>query len=191
MIVNYGSCIVSLQKETGLYLLVFEVTPHTDDIYLVTDGYKPIGNTIKVAKNTPVRCEAFLDGYVPYTNTIVVTDNETISATLEPGVKYTINPTPADAKVTFLIDGYEYENNELYVPINHPFTYTVSKENYDTITETVTITEPTTIDVNLRLFTPIDLSDYSFNIDDKHNVILTEYIGNESNIIAPVLNETN
>jgi hypothetical protein len=189
MIVNYGSCIVSLQKEGEFYTLVFNVTPYTEEIDLIAEGYRQIGNTIKVPVNTQVRCEAILDGYVPYVGVVTVTQDETLNVTLEQGVKCTINPTPADATVVFTIDGYTHEINELDVPINRAFTYTVSKENYETKTETITITEPTTINVNLKPFTPLDLNDYSFVMNDNHDVTLVEYTGTDPDVTVPSIND--
>lgn len=154
MIINYGSCIVALQYNTGeMCTLTVYTSPANANIELTATGYIQIGNMIRVARGTPVKCEVYAEGYASYGNVIIVqTEEQTANITLDPGVLCTINPTPADAKVTFTIDGYIFEGDglkELHVPINHNFTYTVSKQGYQTITETISISEDSIIPVTL------------------------------------------
>lgn len=186
MIVNYGSCIVSLQKEGEFYTLVFNVTPHTEEIDLIAEGYRQIGNTIKVPVNTQVRCEAILDGYVPYVGVVTVTQDETLDVTLEQGVKYTINTTPANATVTFLIDGYTHEINTLDVPINRAFTYTIECPQYKTYhSPTITVSEPTTVNIELEPLTPVNLDGFTYTINADQNAIITDYTGTDPDVTVP------
>lgn len=60
---------------------------------------------------------------------------------------FSINPTPSDA--TVIINGIE--QNNIQYPCGKYLTYTVKKDGYQTITNTVTITDDLTIDVNLEL----------------------------------------
>lgn len=60
---------------------------------------------------------------------------------------FSINPTPSDA--TVIINGIE--QNNIQYPCGKYLTYTVKKDGYQTITNTVTITDNLTIDVNLEL----------------------------------------
>lgn len=60
---------------------------------------------------------------------------------------FSINPTPSDAIV--IINGIE--QNNIQYPCGKYLTYTVKKDGYQTITNTVTITDDLTIDVNLEL----------------------------------------
>lgn len=154
MIINYGSCIVALQYNTGeMCTLTVYTSPANANIELTATGYTQIDNMIRVARGTPVKCEVYAEGYASYGRVITVqTEKQTANITLDPGVLCTINPTPADAKVTFIIDGYTFEGDglkELYVPINRNFTYTVSKQGYQTITETISISEDSIIPVTL------------------------------------------
>lgn len=157
MLINYGSCVVSLSHNSiPLYTLTFITNPTADSIELTAPGYSQVLNTITVPANTSVTCEAEKAGYVLYKDTIIVTEAQTKTVTLEPGVQFTINPTPSDALVTVTIDDYTYspENNTTYAPIGRAFTYIVSKEGYETKTDTITITEPTTINVQLEPLLP-------------------------------------
>jgi hypothetical protein len=60
---------------------------------------------------------------------------------------FAINPTPSDAMI--IINGIE--QNNIQYPCGKYLTYTVKKDGYQTITNTVTITDDLTIDVNLEL----------------------------------------
>lgn len=153
MLINYGSCAVCFSNYTGqLYTLTFETTPEAESIDLIAPGYVQIGNMIRVPANTIVRCTAHAIGYVPYTTEITITEDTKKTLNFEPGVLLTINPTPADANIVFTIDGYDYSESGLKtmeVPIGRPFSYTVSKDEYNTVTDTITITEATTLNVQL------------------------------------------
>ena len=104
-----------------------------------------------------------------------------------------INPTPADAKVTFTIDDYTFEGDglkELYVPINRNFTYTVSKQGYQTITETISISEDSIIPVTLKELAEkpqLNVEDYEYTSDNNDNITLTKYIGTRVDVIATEL----
>lgn len=63
----------------------------------------------------------------------------------------TINPTPADALVTFST-GYPRSGNSVAVTAGTSVTYTVSKSNYITQTGTVTVNNNRTINVVLDVF---------------------------------------
>lgn len=67
-------------------------------------------------------------------------------------VTLTINPTPADATVTFTGQG-TVSGNSITVSPNTSVTYTVSKTDYTTQTATVTVTANQTINVTL-VYTP-------------------------------------
>lgn len=186
MLFNYGSCVVSLCQSTEeLYTLIFETNPVTTDINLIAPGYQQVGNTIRVPFGTIVLCEAYLNEYVPYTTEITVTQNTTFTAQLDSGVQCTINTTPADASVAYIIDGYEYNVNPIKVHSNESFTYIVSKEGYATKTRTVTITEPTTFNVELNIAEQVDLEGYEYTLDGDSNVTLTNYVGNDQDPTVP------
>lgn len=188
MLINYGSCIISLQHSTGgMYTLTIVPTPSTAEVSLIATGYIQAGNSIRVPANTQVKYEVYEQGYVISAGVVTVTADQTLNINLETGVLCTINPTPADATVTFIIDGYEYqvEENALEVPINRSFGYRVEKEYYQTQSVTTTISTPTTINVQLNPLTPVDLSDYTYEIDEHEDAILTEYTGNDTDPTVP------
>lgn len=189
MLINYGSCVILLnQTDVVKYTLIVNTVPSDADLDLIAAGYEPVGNTITVRNGTVVRCEAYKTGYVPYVTEVTVTQDETRTIQLETGVLCTINPTPSDASVIFVIDGYEHGDGvtkALEVPIGRQFGYIVSKEGYETFRGTATITEPTTINVQLEPLSPFDLEDYNYEQDEEMNAILTEYIGSNPNPEVP------
>jgi len=191
MIINYGSCIVALQYNTGeMCTLTVYTSPANADIELMATGYTQIDNMIRVPRGTPVRCEVYAEGYASYGHIILVqTEEQTANITLDPGVLCTINPTPADAKVTFTIDGYKFEGENLqalYVPIDYNFTYTVSKEGYVTQTTSTAISTDTTINVTLDPATPVNVEDYEYTLNENtSDLTLTLYIGNDTDITVP------
>ena len=188
MLINYGSCAVSLSHNSiPLYTLTVLTTPTPDYIDLTTPGYTQIQNTITVPMNTQVFCEIGKTGYVIYKDTITVTGTQTEEITLEPGILFTINPTPSDAEVTITIDGYTYspENNSAYVPIGRAFSYRVAKENYVPKSDTLTLTTATTLNIQLDALTPYDLSNYTYELDENMNALLTSYIGNDPDVTVP------
>ena len=188
MLINYGSCVVSLSHNSiPLYTLTFITNPTADSIELTAPGYHQVLNTITVPANTIVTCEAEKVGYVLYRNTITVTETQTETVALEPGVQFTINPTPSDALVTVTIDGYTYppENNTTYVPIGRPFSYKVSKAGYAPKFDTITVTQATTLNVQLEALTPYDLSDYDYELDEHENALLESYTGSDPDVTVP------
>lgn len=191
MIINYGSCIVALQYNTGeMCTLTVYTSPADADIELMATGYTQVDNMIRVPRGTPVKCEVYAEGYASYGHVILVqTEEQTANITLDPGVLCTINPTPADAKVIFTIDGYRFEGENLqalYVPINYNFTYTVSKEGYVTQTTSTAISTDTTINVTLDPATPVNVEDYEYILNENtSDLTLTSYIGNDTDITVP------
>lgn len=191
MIINYGSCIVALQYNTGeMCTLTVYTSPVDADIELMATGYTQVDNMIRVPRGTPVKCEVYAEGYASYGHVILVqTEEQIANITLDPGVLCTINPTPADAKVTFTIDGYRFEGENLqalYVPINYNFTYTVSKEGYVTQTTSTAISTDTTINVTLDPATPINVEDYEYTLNENtSDLTLTSYIGNDTDVTVP------
>ena len=64
-------------------------------------------------------------------------------------VTLTINPTPADATVTLVAQGYTQVGNSITVEKGTSVTYTVSKTNYTTVSSTITVNEAQTLSVTL------------------------------------------
>lgn len=64
-------------------------------------------------------------------------------------VLITINPTPADATVTFNVPGYTQSGNSIEVPTGINVEYSVSKQYRVTVSDTILATTDTTISVTL------------------------------------------
>ena len=64
-------------------------------------------------------------------------------------VLITINPTPADATVTFNVPGYTQSGNSIEVPTGMNVEYSVSKQYHVTVSDTILATTDTTIPVTL------------------------------------------
>ena len=62
---------------------------------------------------------------------------------------FTIIPTPSDATVTLTASGYNQSGNSITVEENTSISYSVSKPGYITVTNTITPTTDTTIQVQL------------------------------------------
>ena len=77
MIINYGSCIVALQYNTGeMCTLTVYTSPANADIELIATGYTQVDNMIRVARGTPVKCEVYAEGYASYGHVIIVQTEE-------------------------------------------------------------------------------------------------------------------
>lgn len=101
---------------------------------------------------------------------------------------FRVNPTPADATVTLVASGYTQENNEIAVLPGTNVTYTVSKPDYITATDTVTVTTPQDLNVTLT-YHAVNVENFNYSSDANHNVTLTEYTGNETDVIVPTIEE--
>lgn len=63
---------------------------------------------------------------------------------------FTINPTPSDATVTLTVDGNTYTQNSITVVSGKTVSWSVSKSGYETQTGSNTITEDTTLSIELE-----------------------------------------
>lgn len=115
------------------------------------------GNTVKYSVAYP--------NHITQCGTVTLTDDTDIDITLENGVLFTVKTSPVDANVCFNVSGGScsvkkkiYLNNanvveidkQTYVPIDRGFSYTVSKSGYISKTFTRSVTEPTTVYVELQ-----------------------------------------
>lgn len=101
---------------------------------------------------------------------------------------FRVNPTPADATVTLVASGYTQENNEIAVLPGTSVTYTVSKPDYITATDTVTVTTPQDLNITLSYYA-VNVENFNYSSDANNNITLTEYTGNETDIVVPIIEE--
>lgn len=95
------------------------------------------GKSVTVPSNTTLSYTVSCTGYITQTNIYTVTQTETIlaPALIKENYILTVNPTPADATVTFdtSISGGTVSGNSITVPYNTEITYSVSHTGYATI----------------------------------------------------------
>lgn len=123
-----------------------------------------ISNVTNCFNNSSLNKNVYMSYYIPYTNqSETITHSTFINAgydeigTLDnvylnnvtPTVF--INTTPSDATVHLLVDEFDIIENTLSVPINSIVNYTISKQNYVTQTNSVTVDEDKHINIELEL----------------------------------------
>ena len=82
-----------------------------------------------------------------------------------PFYKYTVKPTPKDAKVEFEVEGYTQEGNSITVPSGTRIKYTVSKKTYYPVTQEKvvvrTIEDMVELEQDMYTFTIVPTPDYA------------------------------
>lgn len=91
--------------------------------------------------------------------------NSTINPTIDKLI--TIVPTPSDANVVFNYYGREVKDDHMYVIQDTPVTYTISKKHFNTLTETVTVTDDITIEKSL-----VELPKYTITFNPVDTITL-------------------
>ena len=160
--------------ETLFQEYTFTINPTPSDATVVLDAddpqYVQVGNSIKVPYGTLVNYNVSKTGYTTSTGFVVVTNNDPTSVVLTELFTLTVNPTPSDATVTFSTG--TISGNNCTVPNGTIVTYTVSKANYFTKSDTLIINNNITTTVTLDSYTIYDKNNtetYS-NINDTINV---------------------
>lgn len=139
---------ITLTPEQGR--LVVNTTPA--DASVTFDVGEVSGHTCVVNAGTNVTYTVSKPGYTTVSNTVFV-DNTTIEVDVELTAliyTFTITPAPQDAVVTLTAEGFEQEGNSIQVTYGTVVTYTVSHEDYFTITSSRTIIEDQTLIINLK-----------------------------------------
>lgn len=112
-------------------------------------GYNvPVNNTSRywrgsidlnnsIIGNNIINYEIGKEGYITKSNILYITENTTKTETLENGIKLTINPTPADAKVTMWANGYKQTKgtNTLTAIEGSEIHYEVYKTGYSSVND--------------------------------------------------------
>lgn len=141
--------ILEVDMEELMVTLTVNATPSGATVTLTSEGYEQSGNTITIQQGKPVRCVVSATGYDDYSFSMILMENTTISVPLA-GYRLTIDPTPAEANVQLTASGYAQSGNLILVSSGTSVTYTVSAEGYDTITDTVQVTEDITKEIVLE-----------------------------------------
>lgn len=137
-------------------------TPSDANVTLVTNGHEQINNSIYSSIGEEVSVLVSKDGYKTYRSTFNAEETDYFLKVnlLEAAniATLTINPTPSDAKVTLIAEGYEQFGNSIEVNKGTSVTYIVEKEGYATQTSTIMVDTNTDINVKLVDFVTITIN---------------------------------
>ena len=151
---------ITLEKA---YRVTINPTPADATVTLTSTGYEQVENYIEVSLNATVNWTVSKQNYTSQSGSLQVTQDTTLNIDLVAELaRFTINPTPADATVTFAVPGYTQVNNYIDVPFNTPVTWQVYKANYFTENGTQTIADNTTLAVTLTSLTYVDVENYTY-----------------------------
>ena len=108
-----------------------------------------IQNNVAFYPNTIYTYSVSREGYEDITGGGTITENTVLNISLDSYKRLTINPTPADA--TVVINGETRRTFD--APAGTTYTYSVSKPNYITRTDTGVLNEDTVLNIQLQLDT--------------------------------------
>ena len=108
-----------------------------------------VQNNVAFYPNTIYTYSVSREGYEDITGGGTITENTVLNISLDSYKRLTINPTPADA--TVVINGETRRTFD--APAGTTYTYSVSKPNYITRTDTGVLNEDTVLDIQLQLDT--------------------------------------
>ena len=173
------------------YSLVFNVTPSDATIVLKDSNnveINPATNNTYLVPNGVYTYTITKEGYVTITDTVIVNDSDvslTINmVTLEHTLSFNVTPSGATILVKDSNDNViNPDINNNYIVVNGTYTYTITKEGYITVENTVTINDA---DVTLTITMELATFDLSFNVNPYRCTI--EVTDSNSN---PVLKDEN
>ena len=142
-----AAALVSGQGFTARKIWDLTVAVNAPNAMIWVDNIPVNGNTIKVAGG-PHNVKVHADGYFDFNGPVVVTGNQTFNVQLQPqGFPITIRVNVPDAAV--LLDGNDVTGTVPYAsPGSHDLR--VHADGFRPYQATVTITRPTTLDVQLQ-----------------------------------------
>ena len=170
------------------------VYPNPEDatVELIAEGFEQVGNTIYVPHGTEVKYNVYRYGYLPVNDKITVNDDTDLPVSLnKQQFTYTIIPTPSESTVTLRAEGYAQVDNSITVPYETEIEWSVELEHQDVLKPqrgVLAIEENVTREIELKEAYEVNLDGYEYDIDNYH-AVLTQYIGNEENIIVPHIDE--
>lgn len=130
------------------YTILINPTPSTATVEFLTPGTVS-GHSITVEEGTTVSYRVSATGYTTQTNSTTADQNKTINVELIQNlVILTIDPTPADATVTFNTQG-TVSGNSITIPQDTEVSYTVEKEDYVTFSDVELVEQTKTVGVIL------------------------------------------
>ena len=144
--------------EQGQFLK-YDVAPVIGETYKLTIYTQPanavvringkVQNGVSFAPNTLYTYEVSCQGYDSYSGSGRITENTILNVNLDSYKTLTIIPTPSDA--TVVINGETRRTFD--APAGTTYTYSVSKPNYITRTDTGVLNEDTVLNIQLQLDT--------------------------------------
>lgn len=201
---KWGAENATIYFDLGAATVDFVVTP-SQDTSIYVDGTLVVNNTIDLLASTSHTYTIINPNYPIYYGTVMVgaegtTTTVTKDITSISGHNLTINTNVSDCTVTFNYNGStksattltstSYESDDIYSESSTTVGYTVEKEGYITKNGTVTFNN-SDVSINVELkSSDIDLSDYTYTLDENNNAILTAYNGPEvSTLVLPSMEE--
>lgn len=104
-------------------------------------------------------------------------------------VTLTIEPSEQDAVVQFnTTSAKQINGNSVTVKKGTTINYTVSKEGFRTVEDSIELQNNTTLNIQLFLDQVLNVKDYNYTVDTVNNLInvtLTEYVGTDTNVVVP------
>ena len=142
--------ILNINLSKDKVTLVVVPTPNDATVVLTANGYEQVGNSITVPHGTNVIINVSKENYISKEINLLVDKNMVYNVSLESQmVTLTVEPTPSNAEVKLLCNGYEQVGNSITVPINSYVNYIVSKYGYNTKSGTHKVTRTQTLLVDL------------------------------------------
>ena len=133
------------------YTIKIAPTPPDSIVTMHCGDYPDDGRKMSVPANSTLSYTIERDGYYTQTNSFIVNRSDTLRIELNRVLfTLTIAPTPNDASVTLESAGYIQQGKSISVPYNTPVVYTVSKQYYETVTNTIYVTNNYTLPVELQ-----------------------------------------
>lgn len=201
---KWGAENATIYFDLGAATVDFVVTP-SQDTSIYVDGILVVNNTVDLLASTSHTYTIINPNYPIYYGTVMVgaegtTTTVTKDITSYSGHNITINTNVENCTVTFNYNGStksattltstSYESDDIYSESSTTVEYTVEKEGYITKNGTVTFNN-SDVSINVELkSSDIDLSDYTYTLDENNNAILTAYNGPEvSTLVLPSMEE--
>lgn len=201
---KWGASNATIYFDLGSATVNFEITP-SQDTSIYADGTLVVNNTIELVANSEHTYTIINPNYPIYYGTVMVgaegtTTTVTKDITSVSGHNLIINTNVSDCTVTFNYNGLtksattvtstSYESDDLYSESSITVEYTVSKEGYITKTGTIAFNN-SDVSINVELKSnDLDLTNYTYTLDENNNAILTGYTGPEvTTLVLPSMEE--
>lgn len=201
---KWGASNATIYFDLGAATVNFEITP-SQDTSIYVDGTLVVNNTIDLLASTSHTYTIINPNYPIYYGTVMVgaegtTTTVTKDITSISGHNITINTNVENCTVTFNYNGStksattltstSYESDDIYTESSTTVGYTVEKEGYITKSGTVTFNN-SDVSINVELKSnDLDLSNYTYTLDENNNAILTGYTGPEvTTLVLPSMEE--